>query len=391
MEEIKILYKYDLLIINRSFWPTYPLLGDALLKISEEVSKSIKTGVVFQKQKNFQKQIKLNKRGNKVNFFPSLFSINSDANFFERIIDTIFFLIWVIICLIRTRPKKIYISTDPPIVIPFFVSIYCLIFKAKFIYHIQDIHPEATDAIYKINKFILKILRGIDNFVINRASILITLNDTMEYQIRKRSDTKKKIIIIENPSCKFELKNFNSKKKRGFTFIGNLGRMQRIPLICDAINHYCNSGGKLTFAFVGGGIYSSYLNDLANNCKLVKYYGFKDIEEASMINASYEWALLPIEDKVTNFSFPSKVSSYVYCGAKILAICSKTTSVAKFVKNYDLGIVVEPTVEKLADIFFSIEYEKLDVSFVDLERKELKKKLDFEFFVDNIKSLILKI
>ena len=137
--------------------------------------------------------------------------------------------------------------------------------------------------------------------------------------------------------------------------------------------------------------YSSYLNDLANNCKLVKYYGFKDIEEASMINASYEWALLPIEDKVTNFSFPSKVSSYVYCGAKILAICSKTTSVAKFVKNYDLGIVVEPTVEKLADIFFSIEYEKLDVSFVDLERKELKKKLDFELFVDNIKSLILKI
>ena len=186
------MYNYDILIINRSFWPSYPVLGDALLKISEDISDSIKTGVVFQKQKNFQRQIKTNKRGKKVNFFPSFSSTNSSANFFERIIDTFVFLIWVIICIIWTRPKRVYISTDPPIFIPFFISIYCLIFKAKFIYHIQDIHPEATGAIFKINIFIIKLLRGIDNFVINRANIIITLNDTMKLQIIKRSNTKKK-------------------------------------------------------------------------------------------------------------------------------------------------------------------------------------------------------
>ncbi len=385
------MYNYDILIINRSFWPSYPVLGDALLKISEDISDSIKTGVVFQKQKNFQRQIKTNKRGKKVNFFPSFSSTNSSANFFERIIDTFVFLIWVIICIIWTRPKRVYISTDPPIFIPFFISIYCLIFKAKFIYHIQDIHPEATGAIFKINIFIIKLLRGIDNFVINRANIIITLNDTMKLQIIKRSNTKKKIIIIENPSFKIEPKDFIFQKKKGFSFTGNLGRMQRIPLICDAINHYSNSGGKLSFAFVGGGKYSNLLNDLANNCQLVRYYGFKNIKETSAINSSFEWALLPIEDEVTNFSFPSKVSSYVHSGAKILAICSTSTSVAKFIKKNNLGIVVEPNLEKLVDIFFTIENDEFDFSFIDLERRELKKKLDFEVFVDKIKSLILEI
>ena len=64
---------------------------------------------------------------------------------------------------------------------------------------------------------------------------------------------------------------------------------------------------------------------------------------------------MPIEDEVTRYAFPSKISSYINSGAKILAICSDDTSVAKWVKTNQAGIVVKPTLDAIVDIFFKIK------------------------------------
>jgi hypothetical protein len=76
-------------------------------------------------------------------------------------------------------------------------------------------------------------------------------------------------------------------------------------------------------------------------------------------------------------------------GAKILAICSDETSVAKWVKTNQAGIVVKPTVDAVVEIFFKIENSKIDTAFIDLDRKELKKNLHIDRFVKNIKCKIL--
>ena len=71
-----------------------------------------------------------------------------------------------------------------------------------------------------------------------------------------------------------------------------------------------------------------------------------------------------------------------------MAICSDETSVAKWVKTNQVGIVVKPTVDAVVDIFFKIEKSKIDTDFIDLDRKELKKNLHMDRFVKNIKSKI---
>ena len=111
-------------------------------------------------------------------------------------------------------------------------------------------------------------------------------------------------------------------------------------------------------------------------------------EQAGSISSANEWALVPIEDEVTRYAFPSKISSYVYSGAKILAICSNETSVARWVKTNQVGIVVKPTVDAVVDIFFKIEKNKINTNFIDLDRKELKKNLHMDRFIKNIKSTI---
>ena len=68
-----------------------------------------------------------------------------------------------------------------------------------------------------------------------RASLLITLNEEMKEEILNRTNIQKEIAIIENPSIPFNI-NISLEKKKGFSFTGNIGRLQRIPLLINAID-----------------------------------------------------------------------------------------------------------------------------------------------------------
>ena len=379
--------RYDLLIVNRSFWPVYPVIGEGLLRVAESFASSKKVAVILQDHKDINKHLKEFKRGAGVNFFSIRAFSNSSSSLVIRVLDSIFFMFWVFFCLIKTRPKNIYVSTDPPILVPFIIAIFSKIMNFKYIYHLQDIHPEASNVVLKINKSLFSLFKKMDNFTMTRASIIITLNEEMKTEILNRINIQKEISIIENPSIPFNI-DISLEKKKGFSFTGNIGRLQRIPLLINAITEYRQRGGSLEFAFAGGGLFSDQIFELSKNISLIKNHGLVTSEQAGSISSKYEWALVPIEDEVTRYAFPSKISSYIYSGAKILAICSDETSVAKWVKTNQVGIVVKPTVDAVVDIFFKIEKSKINTDFIDLDRKELKKNLHMDRFVKNIKSKI---
>lgn len=326
---------FDIAIINRSFWPFYPVVGEGLLRLAEQLVQNNQKKVVIITQnqsKNLKNNLNNFKRGNGVKFFITWAISNSSSNLFLRILDTLFFVLMVFTALLRTRPKKIYISTDPPILVPFLVLIYSKITKTEYIYHLQDIHPEATNSLFKVNFLLIYILKKIDNITMRSANLLITLNEKMKSVIIERSKTKKKIFIINNPSVEFNINKLKSKKI-GFSFTGNLGRAQRILLLINSINQYLQKGGKLEFVFAGAGIYVNKILELSNYSHFVSYHGLVSAEQASYISGNYAWALAPIEDEITNYAFPSKLSTYTCVGAKILAICSKSTSVAAWIKK----------------------------------------------------------
>ncbi len=380
--------RYDLVIINRSFWPIYPVIGESLLRLAESISNSKKVGVIFQDHSNFRDKLKKFKRGSNVNFFPAWAGSSSSSNLFIRVLDSVFFMIWVVLCLIITRPKHIYISTDPPVIVPFVVTFFSKIFKSKLIYHIQDIHPEASNILYKMNSALFKFIKSIDAYSMKNAKILITLTNEMKDQIVKRSGTLSKILIIPNPSIPFSDNQFKKNKLKGFSFTGNLGRLQRVPLVLEAIKKYFEKGGNLNFFFAGGGIYSNSVKQLANLYPKVNYKGIISAEDAAELSSKYEWALLPIEDEITNFAFPSKSSSYVFSGSKILAICGKDTNVAKWISDNKLGLTVQPNILDLVKVFLKIEKDQLDTSFINQDRETLKKKLSIDIFVESLKKSI---
>lgn len=380
----------DLAIINRSFWPVYPVIGEALLRFAESSAAQRRMSVIMQDHAGIRAQLAQHGRGEGVDFYPCKAWTTSASGIARRVLDAAFFMVWVMGVLIWTRPRKVYVSTDPPVLVPFIVMVYAKLFRASYVYHLQDIHPEATNVVLSVNPLVYRCLRWIDGMVMRQADKLITITREMADEISTRSGTCTEIVVLSNPAVSFDSVNPVLPKRRGFSFCGNAGRLQRIPLLVDAIERYLAAGGSLEFAFAGGGVFAPTLKQLADRHPHVRYDGQVSATEAAQLNANYEWALLPIEDEVTRFAFPSKSSSYVFSGAFILAVCGEQTSVAQWVTSNRLGVVVDPDVGALVSVFEKIERGDIETAPLDNDRAELKQDLSFDRFIENLEKVILE-
>ena len=349
-----LIKRYDLAIINRSFWPKNQIIGESLLQLSEKTFHDGRSAVVItQSSENLKKIMTENNRGLGVAFKECKSRSDSSTRLLYRIFDALIFMFWVAWNLILTRPKNIYVSTDPPLIVPFIVFLYSKITRSSYVYHLQDIHPEATNIVIKLNPVFFTFLKKVDNLVIRNASSIITITQTMKDKIAERSKTKSKIHLIDNPTV--TPVSIPQSKIAGFVFSGNAGKLQRIPLLLESIDKYKEQGGLLPFLFIGAGVYSGEIQALSIKYKDITYSGLLDANTANDLTSRYEWALLPIEDEVTKYAFPSKTSSYLSCGVNILSICSEQTSVAKWVVDNNYGINTLPKVDDLVNVFFKIE------------------------------------
>lgn len=377
-------------VINRSFWPFYAVVGEALLRFSEDaVLNGHKVSVIIQDHMGIKSRLNEAGRGKGIDFYPGKAITNSSSGIVLRVFDSLWFMCWVFGVLLKVRPKLVYISTDPPILVPFIVMIYSKLFSADYVYHLQDIHPEATNVVVPVYKWLFNLLQKIDCITMRGAKRLITLTNQMAECIQYRSGVKKSIYILDNPAISFEGIDTHRQMIKGFSFCGNAGRLQRIPLLVEAIEQYLEKGGTLKFAFAGSGVFSHKIRSLSEKYESVKYFGLISPQEAAQLNADYEWALLPIEDEVTKFAFPSKSSSYVLSGASILAVCGAGTSVADWVSRNKLGCVVEPKLDQLVKSFFDIENGFIEIAS-DTNKLALSESLKFDVFVENLNKIVFE-
>ena len=366
------------------------MIGEALLQLAERSAQvGHRVTVIMQDHVGVKGELARSQRGAGIRFLPLKALTSSASNLFLRGLDAAFFSVWVLLTLVWIRPQKVYVSTDPPILVPFLVMVYARLFRAEFIYHLQDIHPEATNVVMPLPDWILKFLVFIDSITMRRATCLITITEVMANEIRSRSQTQVKIIVLDNPAVSFRRIDTSKAKVRGFSFCGNAGRLQRIPLLLTAFANYYDNGGQLPCVFAGGGVYADALREFSGRYPLFEYRGLVSSYEAAQINVDMEWALLPIEDEVTRFAFPSKSSSYVLAGAKILAICGVQTSVAHWIDQHGVGLVVEPESQLIASVLFAIDAGRKGESISTCDQAELKSKLECGVFVTRLIDVVI--
>lgn len=379
--------KEKIAIVSQGFWPQFKIIGGALLTLSEKLTDSSEVVVITQVKHGFKKALSQEKRGTDVNFSTIRVVGNNNKHITLRILNLSLFSTFVFLSLVKNRPDKVYITTTPPIFPPLAVLSYCKLFRKQYYYHIQDIHPEATQLIMKKPSAFLNILKLLDNKTVSNAKVVITLSTQMEKYLESRVGHPLVTKILSNPSAKGVEPVAAQPRIKGFVYCGNLGRFQRIPLLIESIEKYIAEGGKLPFVFAGDGIHSGAVRTLANKHNNVQYLGKISPEEASALLYQYSFGLMPIEDNITNYAFPSKSSSYLYSGCYIIAICGSDNSVAEWVTHNKVGIVSNPTV---SDIVQTLQrFENQDIPRTP-NKAELLQQLLPEAHAEALKNILTK-
>lgn len=375
--------KTGLAIVNRGFWPGSQVIGESLLQFAEKAALDRSVCVITQAEGDLASTLANAGRGEGVQIRASKAYTTSGSGLIKRITESLFFMIWTFISLVRVKPASVYVSTNPPVVVPFIVAIYCRIFGATYVYHLQDIHPEAANIVMPLNRTVFRFLRGLDNFTMRHAAAIITLSEDMREHILACSGTERPIYLLDNPSFDIE-PSTSADRNKDIVFCGNAGRLQRIPLLLRAISDYLNSGGKLKFTFAGAGVYEADIRTLAESNDRVQYLGvISAIEAADLVN-QHRWALLPIDDEVTRYAFPSKSSSYALSGATVLAICGKETSVARWVEEHGVGIVCAPEHNSLVSCFHELEETHIQDFCA---RTGLRERLQIPYFAQQLNDI----
>lgn len=354
-------------IINRSFWPKSPAIGEALLTLSESLTDEYNVIVLTQTDKDFSEKLASSNRGHKVQFITLPALTSSSSSLLSRLAELALFSGFTFTGLCIQQPDKVYISTNPPVFAPLAVRWYCQLFKKKYIYHLQDIHPEITSIVTGKKNLATRLIKILDTKNIAKASSIITLTEQMKDYLIERAREDLPIHLLNNPSVQnASLSNdVKLKRQKGFVYCGNAGRLQRIPLLLQAIERYVDEGGNLPFVFAGGGVYSKSIEQLAKKLDSVTYMGVLPADQASSLMHQYSYGLMPIEDEVTQYAFPSKSSSYLFSGCHILAICGQQTSVADWVLKNEVGYVADPNVESLVSLFHTLEKQPLSNLTID--------------------------
>ena len=344
-------------IVARDFWPDAAAIGDGLFQLACMNAQRGPSSVVSMSSRSDAELFEVSPDIGKLNYYRCKPLSDSSSSLMKRIFELFYFSLFVVTSLIRVRPAVVYCATNPPILVPFLVFLYAKIFGGKYIYHIQDMHPESASLVLDLPKFLTSIATSLDNIVLKNASVILTISDEMKASIADRQVVEREILTIENPALVTQVDH--AAKMEGLVFCGNAGRLQLMDEVLSAVEKYYEQGGALKIAFVGGGVFKEKIRALDENQPNFSYFGKVSGKEALEITARYTWGLLPIEPRVLRFGFPSKVPTYLSAGCRLFCVTDVNSSLARWINEGDLGVVMMPIVGEIIRGFFDLEGQAL--------------------------------
>lgn len=244
------------------------------------------------------------------------------------------------------------VSGTNPLFLMVLIAVLKIFKPFKWCLLVHDVFPQnlVPAGILKKKSFFFKILNTIFNLVYAQADHIVVIGRDMEMVLRQKN-YKKDITVIPNwvDFKEIELqdkndseliKQLNWENDIVFQFFGNIGRVQGIDHLVQAIQLVKHPQAK--FLFIGGGsaveLVKSYIE---NDKKLnnVAYINELPSNKRSLGLSSCDIAIVTLADGMFGLGVPSKAYFSMAANRPILAIMDENAEVACMVKEHQIGWV----------------------------------------------------
>lgn len=251
--------------------------------------------------------------------------------------------------ILRTRPQVVTASTFPPVIAGWSASLAARLVGARFVYHMQDVHPEVS----RISGggmgrgLLFRLARAMDNQTMRRAEGIVVLSEDMANTVRQRELGDLPIHVINN----FSLTSANQADvapppelvkqagKRRVIFAGNLGRFQNLPALAEGIVPVLDEQPDLELLFLGDGEARDGLFKAWGSHPQVRFAPFLPFAQAKSLIRDADVGLVSLAAGIYQVSFPSKVQTYAELGLPLLALVEPHSAMARELTARGLGEV----------------------------------------------------
>jgi colanic acid biosynthesis glycosyl transferase WcaI len=250
--------------------------------------------------------------------------------------------------ILRLRPDVVTASTFPPVAAAWSASLAAQMVGAKFVYHVQDIHPELSQfSGDRLGRGLTRrLLRWLDNHTLQRADVIITLSEDMAQTLRERGLRYLPITVIKNPPLQAESETVAPPaelvKPLGIVrviFAGNIGRFQNLQLLAEGVAQCFDNHPELELMFLGDGVALPELTARWSTHPQVRFVPFLPFAQARGLIAEADVGLVSLSPNIYKVAYPSKIATYHKLRLRILALVEPESQLARDLENSGDGIV----------------------------------------------------
>lgn len=256
----------------------------------------------------------------------------------------------------------VFTGTTPIFLLPIVVILKKII-GFQWILLVHDVFPEnlVPAQIVKPNNIWYKILKKIFDYIYGQAEKVIVIGKDMQDLVYSKTK-KNNIDIVQNwidaSDIVIQEKSNNSilqeigwanSQEIIFYYFGNIGRMQGIDIILNAITKMKYSS-QAKFIFIGTGAYIKNLQDkikYMNNQNII-YYGYvSQANRSDGLNAG-DIALVTLTDGMLGLGVPSKSYFTMAANKPMFAIMDNNSEIIDMIKQHNIGWYADNNEENIA-------------------------------------------
>ena len=267
-----------------------------------------------------------------------------------RLASFVYFLFRAIVHAVAGRRYDLVIANShPPVLMGCALRIIRSLRGTPYIYHCQDIHPEAAALARNLKRgWLYRVLLRWDTATCLNARQVVVLSQDMRAALVARGVAAEKISIINNPPLAVDLApkpelppplddRIDTVR---FLFAGNLGCFQGLERLVAAARLVA---GRVPFQliFMGEGSAKRDLVALAGELlgRRIIFVPQQPVETAFAAMGVCDYGIVSLMSNVYHFAYPSKSMMYWSAGCPIVGLVESESELAQTISWHKLGYV----------------------------------------------------
>jgi len=256
---------------------------------------------------------------------------------------------------IFTKKHDVVVCVSPPFHLGLLPLLYAKIKGAKMITHIQDLQVDAARELGMINnKVFLKIMFGLEKFILKRSNAISTISPGMQAKIESKGIAPSKITMFPNWVDEHTIRPLgrNESLRAAFgisdtakviMYSGNVGEKQGLEIILEVAKKFLNQP-DIHFIITGNGGGKEKLMVTAQEANLtnVQFFPLQPYDQLSALLATADVHLVLQKKSAADLVMPSKLVSILAAGGLAVVTALPGSTLYHVIDTYKAGILIEP-------------------------------------------------